>query len=50
MEIICTNHDLNLGQLYIQQNAVFVSVNLMLLGNVSLQSEVMTMVVHMPET
>ena len=45
--MINTNHGLNLGQVYIQQNAVSASVNLMLHGEVNLQSEVMN--VHMSE-
>ena len=48
--MISTIHGLNLGQLYFQQNAVSASANLMLHGDVNLQSEVMNVVVHMSET
>ena len=48
--MISTNHGLNLGKLYIQQNAVSAWVNLILHGDASLQSEVMNVVVHMSET
>ena len=47
--MISTNHGLNLGQLYIQQNAVSPSMNLMFQGDVSLQSEVMNVAVHMSD-
>ena len=48
--MISTIHGLNLGQLYVKQNAVSASANLMLHGDVNLQSEFMNVVVHMSET